>query len=390
MGNRRLWISVIAGIALVAAGVAGVAWFSRNFEKAEREVVGGFSEEALRNPLLAAERFLGKLGYKVESVANVDLWRKLPPPDHALVIYRFTPPAGAQRRQHLRDWVESGGTLIVEADDSLVLDDDDEITGTLSLLAELGVRVRERPFVFDIGEEITEQTPVDINFTDVDEPVRILMSNRRYLEDRMGNAASAVELNEGYGLLQYDVGKGLVTVVSDIGFLHSKRIGDEDNAYALALMVGAPHQNGVWLVHDIDMPSLWDLAWKYLPYALTSLLALIALALWSLGKRLGPMLPPIDVERRNIGEHLVASANFLWRLDRAQQLLAANQRQLEHDWLNKHYILHGMDNDDRDEWIAARTGLATPDIAKALRAQVTSEREFIEVSGLLRSLRAAL
>ncbi len=390
MRNKRLLIGIAVGVLAVLAAVAVTAWFFNNFEQDEREILGGFSEKAIRNPLLAAERFLDKLGYDVKSVANVDLWRSLPPRDHAIVIYRFSPPAGEQRRRQLREWVESGGLLIVEADSSLVVDDDDMYSGTSSLLADLGVRVRERPFIFDVGLENTAETNVDIDFTDVAEPVRITLSNRRYLQDEFGNATSSVSLDQGFALLQYKVGDGLITVLSDIGFLNSKRIGEQDHAYTLALLVGAPGDVGVWLVHDIDMPSLWDLAWKYAPQALVSLIVLLGLLLWSMNRRLGPPLPPIEAERRDIGEHLSASANFLWRLDHARKLLANNQQQLEQAWLSKHYLLRSMNDAERDEWIAARTDLTPSDVTRALRDEIKNEREFIELSNLLQSLRSAL
>ncbi|MEW8385858.1 MAG: hypothetical protein AB2704_28695, partial [Candidatus Thiodiazotropha taylori] len=55
-------------IALLAMlGTLGWFWFEKNFERREKVVRSSMSMEARRNPMLAAEMFLSRLGLSVES-----------------------------------------------------------------------------------------------------------------------------------------------------------------------------------------------------------------------------------------------------------------------------------------------------------------------------------
>jgi len=386
MNERRLVWLIVGGVLSIGTLLA-VIWFYNNFELAEREVVSGYSQEARRNPFLAAERFLRRIGREAASVSSTDLWRNLPAGDDVLVVYRYVPPAGAERQQMLRAWIEAGGHLIVGADSTLRVgkDKDRRIPG---LLAELGVRVHED--APGLMPTLAAQERIEIDFAETEQPVGVMMSTQRYLEDSDDQASAGVVLGEGYGLLQYEVGEGLVTVLADNTFLTNRRIGDEDHALALALLVGIGPKGKVWLVHDVVMPSLLDLVWQYASHALVALLVLVLLWLWQLSARLGPLLPPLQAPRRDISEHLAASANYLWRLDRAQALFRHNRQRIEQAWLGKHYVLRAMPPAERCQWIAARSGLTPQAVERALYADYAAESDFIELSSYLQVLRTAL
>lgn len=386
MNEQRLVRLIVGGVLSIGTLLA-VIWFFNNFELAERETVGGYSQEARRNPFLAAERFLTRIGRNASSVSSSDLWRNLPDSNDVLVVYRYVPPAGEERQQLLREWIEAGGHLIVGADSTLRVgkDKDRKVPG---LLAELGVRVHED--APSLMPTVPVQERIEIEFEDVDTPVGVNMSSRRYLEDTDDQSIAGVPLGEGYGLLQYAMGDGLVTVLADNTFLTNRHIGDEDHALALALLVGEEQEGKVWLVHDVVMPSLLDLAWQHAPHALVAVLVAALLWLWKLGARLGPLLPPAQLPRRDISEHLAASATYLWRLDRAQQLFHDNRQRIEQSWLGKHYVLRAMTPAERCHWIAARSGLSARAVERALYADYAAESDFIELSSYLQVLRMAL
>ena len=111
--ERRALSLVIAGVALIAA-TGLTAWFFANFERQTLEVPVGASMEARRNPFLAAERFLARLGIPVESVAGRDLLRQFPPTSDTLVVNGLG-PLNPERQEALRAWIEGGGHLVVEA-----------------------------------------------------------------------------------------------------------------------------------------------------------------------------------------------------------------------------------------------------------------------------------
>lgn len=379
MNSDRIARLIVAGVLAVVATLA-VFWFLRNFELATEEQRGGWSREAIRNPLLAAEHLLGRLGVNARSIPYGELWERMPGKNDTLVVYRYQPPAGDERRQQLRDWVESGGHLIVAADRSL-----DAAAVSRGLLAELGVRRAKG----DIAEGF--ETDLSIDFEGSDKPVVVSVSNLHVLEDSDDNATARIPQGEqGYGLLQYEVGQGLVTVVSDIDFLGNENIADNDHALALALLVGVPHPGTVWLAHDVVMPSLLDLAWQHLPQALAAAALSLLLWLWYLGTRLGPMLPPAQAPRRDIGEHLGATANYYWRRDRARQIYGRNRDRVLQAWLAKHYLLRTLEPAERHAWIAARSGLSARAVERALAGEFAGEADFVEMSSYLQTLRAAL
>lgn len=381
-------VKLLVGGALTILTALSVVWFLNNFEQATREITTGYSPAAINNPLLAAERFLTRLGVKARSVSVSELWSTRPQPGDDVVFYRFTLPHSQTRQEEVRKWVEAGGHLIIDADVLPSTEDDAKEIGS-DFISALGAKVAY-PDYEEEGEEYEEEQQVTIQFEDVDEPVTITMPTYRYLVDSKDQAVAGARLGKGYGLLQYAMGDGYVTILSDNSFLFNHQIGDEEHALALALLVGVNHDDTVWLVHDVTMPSLLELAWEHAPQALIALLAALVLWLWSLGKRLGPQLPPAHTARRDIGEHLAATAHYLWRLDRGQALLQANRARIEQAWLTKHYLLRAMSQQERCEWIAARTGLSPAVVERALYTGQGAESDFIEMSSYLQILRAAL
>lgn len=371
----------LLAVAIVIGGtIWGGYWFRHHFERATRTVRSGYSEAALRNPFLAAERLVDKIGDHATSVTGTSLWRSLPPADGVLVVYRFWEVSDIRRQQALRHWIEAGGRLIVAADDSLLARHGTRPKG---FLAQLGVRLKLA------GDDAKQKRPdtAAIKFSEYPQrPLQIHFSPYRYLEDSSGKATAAAPWGNGYCLLQYRLGDGLVTVLSDNDFLTNRQIGKHDHALALALLTGLPRHAQVWFVHDVEMPSLPALIWQHAAMAVIAAAVALLLWLWHMSGRLGPLLPPQQRPRRDLGEHLEASANFLWRLDNAQQLFRANQLRLEQSWLNKHYLLRAMTREQRCAWIAARAGLSRRAVERALHGEYLVERDFVELSSYLQIL----
>lgn len=381
MRKGLVWLLIAVVLAVGAAG--GVYWFNNNFVLASRTVRGGYGEAALRDPFLAAERLIRRLGGQSGSISGTGLWRKLPPPDGVLVIDRFGNVLDPRRQQAFRNWVTAGGRLVVVANSSLLVRRGVRPKG---FLAALGVRLKLARY--DSKHKPPET--VAMHFADYPQAVHVHLSPFRYLEDRSGKATAAVRWEKGYGLLQYRLGKGVVTVLSDIGFITNRQIGRHDHALALALLLDLPRHPHVWFVRDVKMPSLATLIWQRAPAAVVAAAVLIFLWLWSLGGRLGPLLPSAQRPRRDLGEHLEAGANYLWRLDKAQRLFSAHQRRLEQQWLHKHYALRAMTREQRCAWIADRTGLAPGVVDGALYGEYRGEREFVELTRHLQVLEMAL
>ncbi|WP_413770344.1 hypothetical protein, partial [Vibrio vulnificus] len=82
--------------------------------------------------------------------------------------------------------------------------------------------------------------------------------------------------------------------------------------------------------------NLLTLLLRYFPQAIVALLALIALSLWRSAVRHGPLQQPAPKARRQLEEHLQASAGFHLRHNGQQQLLQT----LQQDVLRRARHLH--------------------------------------------------
>ncbi len=369
------WVLAVV-TALLAAGAW--FWFDANFERQTRTVEVEQSPEARRNPFLAAERFLQRLGVDARSSAGIELLRS-PPASGDMLIVDGLPPLSAARRQQLLDWLIGGGEMLVEAMD--VLEPDDE-PGTDDLLAEFGAVLR-------MDDSAPAEVVAEIDADGVAEPVRAGFLGRYYLEDAYGESIGAIGADDRPRLLQYAVGDGLLFVVSDTRWLSNSGIGDHDNALLLDWV--AAERDTVWLLHDVAVPPLALLIWHAAPAAVIASALLIVALLWGQGGRLGPLLPAPPDRRRDLLEHLRAAGEFLWRLGRGGLALQQTRRRVERGWLRRHPPLRALDEAARAERIALLCRLPMTDVRRALYAPIGDDRVrdhlgLIRISETLRRL----
>jgi len=381
MTSRRLdplpWL--LGALALLLS-VAVWVWFERNFERQLREVTTGWSAAAKRNPFLAAEHFLRRVGIEVESVPGRDLLRDLPPPSDLLVVNGLE-TLNAERRRRLRTWLEQGGQLLVEAVRVL---EPDAAPREEDFLAGFGALLRANP------DEAGKEVIAEIEFVDYPEPVRVGFSPGFFLEDANQQASASARADGLPRLLQYRVGDGLLTVTSDNIFLTNRDIGNHDHALALALM--SADVNKVWLVYDHAAPALGTLLWRAAPQAIIAAALLLASLLWHLSGAIGPPLPVPARARRDLTDHLEAAAALLWRYGRGGLQMEATRKRIEQAWLRRHPLLHDLDNAGRARWISEQVdaGVSAGQVYDALYQRHHRAQDFTAQSRLLQRLWSAL
>jgi len=113
-------LPIIAAVLSVALIGMLVAWFLTSFERVPFDVDSGYSGEAARNPLYAAELFLGRCEVEARSLRSLHEADELPPADGALIIPFSRLTLGPTRSTELLAWVERGGHLVISASDSLL------------------------------------------------------------------------------------------------------------------------------------------------------------------------------------------------------------------------------------------------------------------------------
>ncbi len=392
-----LWL--LAGLILIG-GIWYTQWFYNNFEKVTEEQRVDISPEATRNRFLAAERFLTMLGYEAESFRARNLITMLPPTSDALLVRRMPPEMSDQQIDTLDKWVEAGGVLILAPQ---YFYEDDETNNPF--LDYLGVRmvspaavdedeVEEATVSFSIENAAADAADrsvyrqVKLSLASEANPVTVSFRRDRVLEDREGWSSETFGSEQGANYLKIAFGQGRVLVLSDLDLFTNDWINKDDNAFLLSYLVGGSRK--VWLQYSIDAVPLPQLVWQKIPFIVCTLVILLVLMGWRLFLYTGPRLTLQNLQRRNLLEHIDATANYAWRIDRASSLFENNRKALEQAWRARHPALNSMDNTQRSEWIAEKTGMAATAVERSLYHEITKDQDFIKASLVLQQLASGL
>lgn len=122
-GRVRWWVLLAVVTGLLAAWFAW--WFFSSYERVTETRRLPASGEAVSNPYYAAELFLREQGLEVQSVGSNTPLVRLPAADDVLLVRNMGASVTEHRVDALLDWVEQGGTLIVESHDVLSAPDAD-------------------------------------------------------------------------------------------------------------------------------------------------------------------------------------------------------------------------------------------------------------------------
>ncbi|MEW5249147.1 DUF4350 domain-containing protein [Microbulbifer discodermiae] len=356
--SPRHWL--IGAALLLSAIVTGLLFTFMERYTEQRD--NGWGVEARRNPYLAAEQFLQVSGVRTRNVGNVAELASLNDND-TLLLDGSTHIYNRQRADQLLNWVEGGGHLVLvakpEERDWLLermevslepgrelfdfhnplrqfLGDDAEAFAGKSaseILREHNRRNRSSGGDTEPGEpaeEAPRDPPADpadlVTLADAQgrdyhlyfDPVYLL--EHPGLEDLQSEPTSWARIRRddtGVPFMQFERGRGLVTLVADGGIWHSGRIGHFDHAYFLTQL----SSGGEFIfVTRPRFDSLLVLAGRYAgEFFFAGALALMAWLLWR-SRRLGPVVAVQQQARRSLTEHLEASGHYYWRADRGCQL----------------------------------------------------------------------
>lgn len=312
MTRQHLAITLVAILFAIAFGV----WFNATYEYRDVDEYVGFRGEARSNHLFAARLFLRRMGIPAERKDSLD---ELPPTDGVLLLDTQRYTLSAQKLEEILAWVNNGGHLITRArttgDETLYGDSNDDVAqhdDRDPLQQALGIRLGEHVLTDEDTTPLAAQLPnmnrpltVDPEFFDALE-----VAGDAYLLNYQGAA----------WLLEKPLGNGLVTFASHLGFIDNVALDNHDHAAFFWYMVHSRHQRptAVWLVHQDDMPPLWQLIWQHAWALVLTLVMFIPLVILAYSPRFGPLIPPPEPSRRRIIEHIHASSLFMWRRYRKQ------------------------------------------------------------------------
>ncbi|PYY68755.1 hypothetical protein CRX42_20035 [Pseudomonas jessenii] len=356
----------------------------------QSEIDHGPSPEANANPYLAAELFLRKHGLNVGHANGLDILPSLDPHQHSLLLlgdrYNMTP----RQIDQVMNWTRAGGRLLFVAEslwDEKLGHSNDLLLDRVQLRQSLSKDLKEPPP--NVGEDPYPHL-TKLYLEDEDAPAYAGFDTAFHLEDPKNLAQAWANSARATHMMQLSYGLGSIIVVTDADLWKTPAIEQYDNAWLLWYLTA---DTRVTLIFNTDHDSVPTLLLRYFPQALVALLALLGLGSWHFGVRRGPLLEPAPKARRQLQEHLRASADFLLRRNGQAGLLQALQQDILRRVRRRHPGFEQLGVAEQWLVLARLTGQPTRAISQAMSPrpkQRLSSVEFSRQVAHLQSLRNAL
>jgi len=408
---------VVLGVVLLALVIWGLYSSIEFYDETEQS---GWSRKALYNPYLAAQTFMSDSGI---GVTDVDTLVKLDQLDSLGTLF-FSDANQVQTPRQLKqlmDWLEVGGNVIYSADsvshdDDLLLRefgvevdwsetaDEAEADGEESSLSETlrdyNRQIEEGKSREEIAREFgkPEEAPTRIVFDDDDigeieaafDTSRVLQHASFDDDDDAGLHQPFSWSSSEYGvhMMQFEVGDGLLTIVSDPGIWTSYHIDAHDHAYLLWLL--SSEDGSFAILRSVLHDSIWVLMKRNASELLIAAGLLIVMMVWHQGNRFGRMLPRDLSRARALGEHFSSVSHYLWHRRKAEYLVAPLRQAV----LRRASLILGefarADQARQFELIAERCDLNPEAIARAFSIDDFNEASFVQTVRLLKRIEQLL
>ncbi|PTR29408.1 MULTISPECIES: DUF4350 domain-containing protein [unclassified Pseudomonas] len=386
--NRR-WGSIAAALVAVLLATLGFYLYLKATPY-QTDIDHGPSPEARANPYLAAELFLRKQGLSVDHANGLDILPSLDPHQHSLLLlgdrYNMTP----RQIDQVLNWTRAGGRLLFVAEslwDEKIGHSNDLLLDRVQLHQSLSKDLKDPPP--DVGDDPYPQL-TKLYLENEDAPAYAGFDTAFHLEDPKNLAQAWANSARATHMMQLKYGLGSIIVVTDADLWKTPAIDRYDNAWLLWYLTA---DTRVTLIFNTDHDSLPTLLLRYFPQALVALFALIGLGFWHFGVRQGPLLEPAPKARRQLQEHLRASADFLLRRNGQAGLLQALQQDILRRVRRRHPGFEQLAVAEQWLVLARLTGQPTRAISQAMSPrpkQRLSSVEFSRQVAHLQTLRNAL
>jgi hypothetical protein len=386
--SRRRGTIAIALLAVLVAALGVYLYLKAT--PYQVEIDHGPSPEARANPYLAAQLFLRQQGLSVDHANGLDILPGLDPHQHSLLLlgdrYNMTP----RQIDQVMNWTRAGGRLLFVAEslwDEKLGHSNDLLLDRVQLRQSLSKDLKEPPP--DVGDDPYPQL-TKLYLEDENAPAYAGFDTAFHLEDPKNLAQAWANSARATHMMQLDYGLGSIIVVTDADLWKTPAVEQYDNAWLLWYLTA---DTRVTLIFNTDHDSLPTLLLRYFPQALVALFALIGLGFWHFGVRQGPLLEPAPKARRQLQEHLRASADFLLRRNGQAGLLQALQQDILRRVRRRHPGFEQLAVAEQWLLLARLTGQPARAISQAMSPrpnQRLSSVEFSRQVAHLQSLRNAL
>jgi len=340
-------VSPLLLLGLVMLGL--VAWgLYLSIETYEETEHSSWSSEALHNPYLAAQHFMEQSGI---GVTDVDSLVKLDQLDDLGTLF-FSDANQVQTPRQLKqvmDWLRAGGNVIytanaVEHEDDLLLreftvevdwreresgdDDDDDARPLSETLREYNRQIRDGKSREEVTSSLGKpELPLTrVRFGDDIGEIEIAFDTSRVLlhaalddDDTQHQPFSWSSSEHGVHMMQFEIGEGLLTILSDPSIWTSYQIDKHEHTYLLWLL--SSEEGSFAILRTVLRESIWSLMRNNASELLIAAGLLIAILMWRLGYRFGRLLPRDLSRRRALGEYFSSLSHYLWKRRRGEYLL---------------------------------------------------------------------
>jgi hypothetical protein len=386
--SRRGWLALGAVFALLFGALCFYLYLKAT---PYQEIVDhGASPEARANPYLAAEQFLRKQGVAVSHANSLDVLPGIDPRQHSLLLFGDRSNMTPRQIDQVLNWTRAGGRLVFVAEslwDEKTGQSNDLLLDRVQLHQSLSKDLKDLP-----PDPIDDPYPnlTKLYLEDEDAPAYFSFDTDFHLDDPKNLAQAWANSGKATHMMQLAHGLGSITVVTDAELWKAPAIEQYDNAWLLWYLNA---DTSVTLLYNTDHDSLLTLLLRYFPQALVALAALIGLACWHFGVRHGPLLAPAPRARRQLQEHLRASADFMLRHHGQDTLLQALQQDVLRRARRRHPGFEQLAVAEQWLVLARLTRQPTRAISQALSPrpkQRLSSAEFSRQVAHLQTLRNAL
>ncbi|PCK08645.1 MAG: hypothetical protein COA42_08200 [Alteromonadaceae bacterium] len=445
----KLNIKTVLISALVIACVGLIAYSIFNsIEYYEEEQDTGYQAEAANNPFLAAQKYLQVQGVTVDETTEPFTAEALENYG-TLFVSGSSNVISPRQLNDLIDWIDRGGILLIRADindssskdffldylqltssyekpDASDLDTEKEKENCLDQNTEDAL---DHPVEKSLEEDLANRpengsddqaddcgqqalTALAFNLSDNDEQATLQLNFNPHFgldhpdiyedidenentDSNEGNTPAWIlnyhsESGEhGIHFMQFDLGNGLINVLSDDYIWHNDNIASHDHAYFLSMLVN--DQSPILFMRRIALPPLSEL---FALYAREAFIAgFILLLLWVARniQRMGKIIHYSNTSRRSLAEHIAASGQYLWNGNWQQNLVAPLRDEIHRK--ARLSIAHYQQAEAKQQlhFLSDHSGLAHDIVKYAMTANIKhSEDDFFNTVQCLQKIRESL
>jgi hypothetical protein len=367
--NTKAQGILIAAAAIVLAAM-GYLWWVNTHQRVWVDRQVPIEGEASYNDYYVIQQALRAMNVRVQSMPHLPDGLARWNADDSLLLGSDPKTLSPDQQHALLDWVGRGGRLLVTTD----LDQPSDGTG----------------FLDAIGVAPGRQTNC-VHWKSADKPASVHCfrtfamqpAERENFHDTVGDDT------QGWLVARRTWGLGSIEVTGDLQVLQNRWLDSPQQIDWAWQLIAPVVGTGIFhIVYQTELPPLYVYLVRYGWYALLPLLIALLGWLWARAQRFGPPMVLPEADRRALGEHIMASGEYLYRRGLVAALHAPLRRRFDDQLRRRDPELSALPVEELARTLAQRRKLPLASVQNALRTpQARQPKAFLHaVQTLLQML----